>query len=435
VPKELFHRREPSAGPDAFREPEADPPVIDEISAEKSEVCEGEDNLITVRAHAKDPHDNGYLRYVIAGQVGSQVAVRSFMRSRGDPAQLVQVIGRSNKTTTAELPPFQVRKCKVSHVLTITMRLLPNTADQYEFVAQVRDSDPHDRFVPVQYAWDFGDKTTERSYRASVTHHFEPPDEDAVVSRFLVTAEAIDSKGQKVVGRLQANLPNSEFENLKYKGVLVLSYSMNPPFPKMDAAGVIEQKVRIWHHQPYPVRLRHVALTGTLKRDEGAIHLRDADPAEILGTSSVPSAGIEAVVRFDTKMDEKIAMIDYLVTGEAADGTPAVARFSMMRPPDQPTRESAIAVTDATLNAKVLKARELLNQEFVTDEDILTLEREGAFAGLRVDPDFKPGSFGMPKDLTMKPGTELRDTSAVPERKVVAPAGAPAGSEVSSPKK
>src|SRR6266511_4168406 len=47
-----------SATPDALRDPQADAPVIDEISAEKSEVCEGEENLITVRAHAKDPHDN-----------------------------------------------------------------------------------------------------------------------------------------------------------------------------------------------------------------------------------------------------------------------------------------------------------------------------------------------------------------------------------------
>src|ERR1700690_3235282 len=38
------------------------PPIIDEVTVEKPEVCEGEENLVTVRAHTPDGND-AYLHY------------------------------------------------------------------------------------------------------------------------------------------------------------------------------------------------------------------------------------------------------------------------------------------------------------------------------------------------------------------------------------
>jgi hypothetical protein len=214
----------------------------------------------------------------------------------------------------------------------------------------------------------------------------------------------MDAKGRKVAGRYQANIHNSEFENLKYKGTLVLSYQMNPRFPQLNEAGVVEQKIRVWHHQPYPVKLRRAVLTAQLRKGDGELASREADPADLLGTSTVPSTGIEATIRLDTKLNDKVALVDYVITGEAGDGTPAVLRFSIMRPPDAPTAESAVAVSDALLNAKILKARQVLNKAFVTDEDLAALEQDGAFEGLKTDRDFKPGAFGRPPDLATKTG-------------------------------
>lgn len=392
--------------PDALREPEADPPIIDEVSVEKSEVCEGEENLVTVRAHTKDPRDNGYLRYVIAGTLGSQVPVAGYFWPPNAPPRMIQVIGRNGASTTVDLPNFQVRNCRAAQVMSITMRILPNSADEYELAAQVLNADPRDRFVPVQFDWDFGDKTSERTKQSSVEHRFEHDDaQDSLYSRFLVRVEATDAKGRKLVGRYQANIQNSEFENLKYKGTLVLSYQMTPRFPQLNEAGIVEQKIRVWHRQPYPVKLRRAVVTAQSRKGgkaEGALGERVVDPADVLGTATVPSTGIEATVRFDAKSNDQVSMIDYMMTGEMADGTPAVLRFSVMRPQEMPSRDSAIAVTDGLLNAKIQKARELLNRPFVNDDDLRALERDGAFDGLKADPDFKPGDFGWPEDIAKK---------------------------------
>jgi hypothetical protein len=177
----------------------------------------------------------------------------------------------------------------------------------------------------------------------------------------------------------------------------------------LNEDGVVEQKIRIWHRQPYPVKLRRAVLTAQLRKNEGALASREADPADLLGTTTVPSSGVEATIRLDTKLNDNVGVVNYVITGEAADGTPAVLRFSIMRPPDAPTRESAVAVTDALLNAKILKARQVLKREFVTDEDLAALDEEGAFGDLKADPNFKPGAFGQPSDLALKPGQGVRN--------------------------
>src|SRR5690349_488437 len=43
---------------------DAKAPVIDEVVLEKSEVCEGEENLVTVKAHSPDPEDDPFLHYM-----------------------------------------------------------------------------------------------------------------------------------------------------------------------------------------------------------------------------------------------------------------------------------------------------------------------------------------------------------------------------------
>jgi hypothetical protein len=53
-----------------------------------------------------------------------------------------------------------------------------------------------------------------------------------------------------------------------------------------------------------------------------------------------------------------------------------------MRPTELPTRERHDPVVDPQLQARILRAREILGQAYVTDEDLWRLEREGFFRGL-----------------------------------------------------
>src|SRR5262245_1879905 len=85
------------------------PPIIDSSTVEKDEVCEGEENLVTVRAHTPDDND-AFLHYQIGGARGSPVAVRSYLDDREKPSwHRITVFGKNNVATSAEMPPFRVK--------------------------------------------------------------------------------------------------------------------------------------------------------------------------------------------------------------------------------------------------------------------------------------------------------------------------------------
>jgi hypothetical protein len=194
---------------------------------------------------------------------------------------------------------------------------------------------------------------------------------------------------------------NSEYENLKYKRILVLSFRLNPRFPTIDGSGVVEQRIRVWHNYHWPVKLRRVLAIGRTEK-EGAEDAHEIDPADLFGTSVVTQSGVEASIRFDTRKDKKITMIDYIVSGETEDGVASELRFSIMKPPDLPTREDSVRVTDPLLHAKIVKAREILHQEFVTDDDLFRLENAGKFEGLQ-PVENHVASLAPPKNLPKAP--------------------------------
>src|SRR6516165_3902771 len=69
VPRPLVVR---SPAPTASASSAAEGPIVDEVSVEKSEVCEGEENLVSVKAHASDGTD-AYLHTVIGSGLGMKV--------------------------------------------------------------------------------------------------------------------------------------------------------------------------------------------------------------------------------------------------------------------------------------------------------------------------------------------------------------------------
>jgi hypothetical protein len=50
-----------------------------------------------------------------------------------------------------------------------------------------------------------------------------------------------------------------------------------------------------------------------------------------------------------------------------------------MRPPPPLTKETAVAIADAKMVAKIQAARRILQKPYVTGEEMARLEREGKF--------------------------------------------------------
>jgi hypothetical protein len=358
---------------------EEPPPVIDEVSVEKQEVCAGEENLITVRAHTTNGTD-AYLHAAIGGTIGSRVPLRIWPGVDGSyEPPTVTVFGRGNVMAEAPVPRYRVKDCKPDRNVLLLHRLLPNTVDEYELQARIVEvgakENPDARpFRPVSYLWDFDDGSTEKTERPFVTHSYERRKQQSLVSELLIRLTVRGESGEQLRGRTLLQIPNVLFQNFAERGIITILASPTPRFPEIDGEGVVRQVFRLWHHRDEMVRI------GKVTAVRHYVETNDNSPHETvsLGVSEIPPGdGVEVELKLDTENEPDVFTVTYYLEGETAEGHPAKGTFSLMRPPPKPTKESHIPVDDPVLLAKIKRAREILGQELVTDEDIWRLEREG----------------------------------------------------------
>ena len=367
-------------------------PIIDAIEVEKDEVCEGEENLITVRAHTSDGLD-AFLHYSVGSTRGSSVALRSYLDDRGRPtAHRVTVFGKNNVATSVEVPAFRVKRCDAGAAVVIEHRLRPNTVAEFDFSARIVSLGPQrtdgtagESFRPRRFRWSFGDGTHEEGQGPHVVHSFASRPQDSLYSQFRVTVEVLGEDGRVLRARHAVELLNPAFEALAYKGTVLVFAELDPRFPVLSASGAVDQGVRLWHTRSEFIPITKVTVT-TRRLDGQRSPAAYPAPSSLLGTAAIPPGrGLDLRVVLDTKVEPDVLSRDYFLEGRTLDGHPVRGSFSVMKPPALPTKERHDPISDPVLLAKVKIAREVLRREFVTDEDIWALERAGQFDGLGAD--------------------------------------------------
>ncbi|MBE7449422.1 MAG: hypothetical protein HS111_11135 [Kofleriaceae bacterium] len=385
--------------------PPAQPPIIDEITVEKREVCEGEDSLVTVRAHTPGNSDDAHLHYVIAGETGPRVPVVGRRREADDghepPPLTITVFGRDNVATTVPLPEIRVKPCKVPRRVHIHTRLLPNAPDELELYAQVMDVGAMARMKPVAARWWFGDGTSAETTTPLTSHSYAGRPQTSLFSTFLVEVEITGADGERVRGRTSVQLMNLSFEHRHYRGLVLLRTELFPRFPELGPDGKVVQRVHVWHDHDQPVHLTRILRRQHLSGGAVAEAERLAPGVLLPGATLGVGARLDAAVELDAAGQPDLAMIEYVIEGRSADGLPAQGGFAVMRPPPRPTRDNSDPVLDPALVARIKRAREVLRKEYVTDEDLWRLEKEGAFADL--PPTAPPTGEGTPGDRPMPP--------------------------------
>lgn len=390
--------------------PDGEPlvPIIDEIVVEKPEVCRGEENLISVRAHTEGGKEDAFLHYFIVDDVGASRPLRLSRRSDEDETTFreIAVFGRNNVRTTARLPPYTIKDCEVPRKLYLDRRLMANTESEFELTARIQDVAAPVPMKPVRYEWDFGDGATATTTDPFAVHDYGARRQDTMFTNLVISCVAVGADGERLLGRTGFALLNPAFEELAYRGRVRLSAALEPRFPELGRDGVVRQQVRVWHHRPGPVQLDRIVVMenfmpdarGRVPRPRG----REVDPAAILGTRTVPPGpGITAQVKLD---DEDIYYLDFQMAGKSAEGLPAEGSFSVMRPPPKPEPGKSRPVLGKYMQARIRRAQQLLGKDVVTDEDLWRLDRQGKMADLR--PEDFPEPPPEPEPVRPPPGPE-----------------------------
>jgi hypothetical protein len=383
------------------------PPVIDEIDLEKTEVCAGEENLVTVKAHTINGTDP-FLHYVVDGNMGQQVPLTLWTADNGQVLgkHTVTVFGRGNVATTVPVPEYTVKNCRPTYLAAIQQRVRSNTWSDFDFNARVvgvpRAPTDADRqhgappppvpkpFKAISYSWDYGDGVTETTMGPITEHNYEGRPQQTLYSYFVLSVTIHGAKKEEVAtGRAVLPLLNPSFEALAEKKLVQLLISLDPRFPQIGPDGKVTQHVRIWHNQPLPVTIDKAVLTKYFRHGAGETTPQQVDVGSLLGTTSIPPGkdGITTTVVLDPQTEEEVFSKTWDLDGSDAEGNRATGTFSVMLPPPKPeSPDAGLRVFDPIMTQKILMARQILGKDVVDDEDIWALERQGAFANIKADP-------------------------------------------------
>jgi hypothetical protein len=361
-------------------------PVIDSVRAEKAVVCEGEPNLITVKAHAVDGND-AFLHTVVGTRLGDRVPLRRWLPAEGRSDSLpgVKVFGKDGTYASAPLPAYSIVRCPAAPVATVKARLLANSSALYSIQAVVEEPGTSGHtFTPRAWRWRFDDGTTATTAVPHVVHSFEGRPQDRLHSTFLVEVEIAGDGHAPLVGRTSLDLLNATFEAEQVKGVVMLETGYpDQRFAARDESGDVVHRVRLYHHKSEAVRVNKVVRTTWFTDAMGKPHRGEIAPESILGAREVPAdEGLNLELRIAGKDASRVYQVMYDLAGVTADGKPAVGKLTIMSPPPAPTREQSTPVTDPGLLARIRAARDLLGKAYVSEEEIAILEREGRFADL-----------------------------------------------------
>jgi hypothetical protein len=390
----------------------SEPPIIDEIVVEKQEVCEGEENLVTVRAHAPSEAGNAYLHYIVNGTSGQSAPVYSTVDREANKlvAKRVTVLGANDTMTMREIPAYRVKPCQLERRLLIAMRLLPNTIAEYELYARIDNVTAREPMKVASYRWDFGDGSNDETTVPYVRHDYTLRPQRTLYSSFLIRATAMPSHGgEPLVGRTALDLRNDSFEELERTGIVLIKAVLTPSETVATEDGVVRKQALLFHnHEQSDVIVDSVVAEiqeGNYADQQHpapsrAHHDEPLDVQALAGVSRIPATGIETTVSFDSKARPEVLIFTLHVTGHTLDGFPAEGRFSLFKPPPPLTRENSTPIRDPVLSAKIQIAQQVLARPKVTRDDLWRLEQAGAFKGLR-DQLRAAGQLGSPEGYSL----------------------------------
>ncbi len=382
-PPERTDRAPAATVPPSPAQPQAPPgpPVFDLVRVEKQEVCEGEENLVTVHAHTTDGND-AFLQYTIAGEAGAQVPVRAFLDRDGKTiTQYAVAFTKNNVATRIEIPAYRVNRCRPAHVLVVTVRLLPNSSGEREFSAHLQTLEGAP-FAPAWYEWSFGDGSSSVTAGPVAAHDYSRLPQKAAFTDLLVKVKARDGAGGSVEGRLPLHVRNVAFFS-RQSGVATIFAEPVPRFPVAGADGIVHQTFRLWHAEDVAVRLTGATEARlVLPATPGAVpdppKTVAVDPDRLLREREIPAgASVEEPIEVDFGADPAVYGVVYGIQGVTAAGMQARGEIAVLRPPPRPTRENSVPIDDPAMTMKIRKAMEILGTQTVSQEDLFRLEREG----------------------------------------------------------
>jgi hypothetical protein len=307
---------------------ERDPlsPIVDAIEVAKREVCRGEENLVTVRAHAPDGADE-YLTYGVLGEPDLYGPRIPFVagRSKNAPMQ-IYIRGKRGASTVADVPQVVQKDCDAPPRVEIRVHREASIPDRAWLMARI--TDPAALSGAVEYEWVFGFGHRQTTVTTEVEHSYEERRQTTHYSYFVVTVIA-RAGGRNVTGSRSVRFINFGFTPLVRDDHVTV-------FAAIDTRSDTSTTMRGWlyHGHPSAVHLTRIKVT-TEGRGKGEVEepAVEQDAAALLGVSELPPGESQVMVDLaPLRPSAPGTTRTFQFTGRSADGKAVGGSFVLVAP-------------------------------------------------------------------------------------------------------
>lgn len=342
---------------------------IRKVMVEKDPVCVGED--FQVKVLADDPEGRGQdLIYKIGSKVGNPVIMR--YQVEGDYEIMVTV--RDFKRIDTKSVTVRAVKCPDKPVIWLKAHLHPMRPEEGEFEV-VRKQGLSGKCA---YAWDFGDGATKTTDIGYTTHNYFNREQKRFHSTFIVQVTVTDEKGNRGTARSSLDFPNTQWIASKMGSTTIpIAYNRFPVYKdgryttELGMKNIFDRNLTFTDAD---VDFTHCdtsrrPLSRTYSADAFLSHSVVAHNSVVNGTFSftkelLPPSTCNLTVR---------------LRGTLQGGGDVTANlyFTIPASGEDLKYKKHVQVDDPELDRKVQKAKKILGKDFVTVDELRTLEKEG----------------------------------------------------------
>jgi hypothetical protein len=315
--------------------------VIESVRVDKTEVCRGEQVIVTTEARADDEPAR-FLNFGVLGEpdlVGPRVVLTlDHPLAEGD--KLVYARAKSGTMAVAKVPAVGVKDCEEPVTVAVGYARKSQLPDRAWLSAELLgpEGEEEQSFEPVSYSWDFGDGQTLETSSPEVEHSYEARLQDSAYSYFFVSVRAKDAQGREVAGARSLRFVNMGFDPTDSKVTVFAAIDQKPN------AGEI---ISLYHGDAQPVSFHRATIRDEITSAEGEVVTtapKEHDPATLLGFTELAPGESRKLGSLAALLPSEPGVFRVVrVEGERADGTPAVAEFDLVAattpPAGDPTQQ------------------------------------------------------------------------------------------------
>ncbi len=356
--------------PDPSKVPTFDVERIDFIKRVqvKQTVCVGEDFEVKVTARDPDGRDKDLI-YKVGTKVGNPVIYRYLAEGTHELVVTVRDFKRiDTKTVTVKAV-----RCAERPIAYLKAGLHPMRPEEGEFEVVKTEG----LSGKCTYAWDFGDGSSKTTGVGYATHNYFAREQTRFHSTFIVSVTVSDGSGKSATAKASIDFPNTHWISAQMGAASVpMSYNRFPV--KKGDSYVVDMNMK----NIYRERISFSEATVDYTPCDTSLppESREYGAGALLSqTSLAPNETAGATLSIARSiMPRSTCNVTVKLRGSTQSGKQLTANMYLTIPATgEDLKKKGVVIDDPELDRKIQKAKRILGKDFVTTDELRTLEKEG----------------------------------------------------------